>query len=1300
VHDSRCCNELKTLFKLEHHWLRTRAAAVWILCLPLTAVVPGRLGAEQFPQWHVEPGFHWTSLDVPRSGKTGFTLLAPEQTGVNFTNTLAEEEGVANRVLWNGSGVALGDYDNDGRPDIFLCGLDTPNALYRNLGNWKFTNVTRQAGLECAGKYFRGAVFADLNGDGWLDLLVSTVGQGVLCYQNDGQGHFTDVTAIAGTASHFGSTTMALADIDGNGTLDLYIANNRTTDIRDNSGQVGLYMRNGQLVVPPQLADRLMIRQGRVMEFGEPDQLLLNDGQGRFSPVSWTNGVFLDEEGVPLKTAPLDWGLTATFRDINGDGAPDLYVCNDFWTPDRIWINNGHGQFRAIPTLAIRHTSASSMGIDFADINRDGELDFYVLDMLSRDHRLRRRQMLSPQRPAMSGVGEIDTRPQIMSNTLFLNRGDTTFAEIGDYAGVEASDWSWSPIFIDVDLDGYEDLLISAGHARDVQDLDANAQVQARQRSYLAIANPAERQQAFMRDKMVNARLYPRLAMPVVALRNLGNLHFQEVTSGWGTDSPGVHQGMAMADLDNDGDLDLVVNNLGSPAGIYRNDTSAPRVAVRLKGLPPNNQGIGAKVKLLNGAVPMQSQEMICGGRYLSGSDPMLVFAAGGATQGMSLEVLWRRGRRTQIQDVRPNRLYEIDEAGSVVSSQSSVVRGQSSEAVRHVVGASHETSTTASPGTSDHKEAATDHAQLTTDHGPLFRDVSEVIGHTHTDEPFNDFGLQPSLPKRLSQPGPGVAWGDLNGDGHEDLVIGSGKGGTMAVYLGDGKGRFQRETSAPFNKPVARDQTGMVILQQAPSGAVILSGTSCYEDGGAPGPPIARYDWQRRGVDEPLPVDPSSTGPIALADIDGDGDLDLFVGGRVIAGRWPEAASSRIYRNNAGQWTLDVPNTKALEKVGMVSGAVFTDLDGDGWPDLLLACEWGPIRLFRNKGGSFHEETAEWGLAQFTGWWNGVAVGDFDGDGKLDIVASNWGLNSPYHATAQHPVRIYYGDLSDRGSVDLLEASFDPELRDWGPMWIRDVVANSLVWIADKYPTHRAYSEASAESILGEHLGRASLLQANTLSSMVFLNRGGHFEPIELPPEAQFAPAYAVTVADFDGDGFEDVFLSQNFFGTEAQVPRLDAGRGLLLRGNGTGKLIAVPGQESGLLIYGEQRGAAVSDFNEDGRADLVVTQNGAATRLFVNVGAKPGLRVRLQGPLSNPTAVGATVRLRFGERLGPAREVHAGSGYYSQDSPVLVLGTPQPPTGIVVRWPGGATTERPIPSGAKAITLEYALEPRKSTE
>jgi hypothetical protein len=402
----------------------------------------------------------------------------------------------------------------------------------------------------CPGQTSTGAVFADLDGDSHLDLLVTSMGGPNALFRNDGRGHFTNLTAAAGLTSRLGSSSMALADIDGNGTLDLYVANNRTDDMRDR-GQVNLQMVNGKMAVPPALKDRLVINNGEILEYGEPDQLYLNDGKGRFTPVSWTGGRFRNEDGGPLAQPPLDWGLTATFRDINDDGFPDLYVCNDFWTPDRLWLNDGKGRFRAVPRLALRNMSASSMGVDFADVDRDGHLDFFVVDMLSRDPRLRKRQKLA-QTPLVPPIGTIDNRPEFMRNTLFHNRGDGTFEEVANYSGLAASEWSWSPVFLDVDLDGYEDLLITTGHGRDVQDLDAATQIRARQHSWKGFTNEVERQKAFTQELKEHMRLYPRLDTPIVAFRNPGPANvrrFEDVTTAWGTDQPGVHQAWSQVDV-------------------------------------------------------------------------------------------------------------------------------------------------------------------------------------------------------------------------------------------------------------------------------------------------------------------------------------------------------------------------------------------------------------------------------------------------------------------------------------------------------------------------------------------------------------------------------------------------------------------------------------------------------------------------------------------------------------------------------------------------------------------------------
>ena len=1217
------------------------------------------------PQWHEERGFRWSELKVPTGGSTRFQLQTPPQTGILFTNTLDLRAGGANRVLFNGSGVGVGDYNNDGLPDIYFCSLNGDNRLYQNLGGLRFKDVTEESGVVCANRYCRGAVFADLNGDGWLDLLVATTGDGVFCYMNDGRGKFSEATRAAGTASSYGSVTLALADVDGNGTLDLYVANNRAEDIRDR-GEVDLRMVKGRLAVPPPLTNRLVVINEKVFEYGEPDILYLNNGQGHFTPVSWTGGAFLDETGMKLTNPPLDWGLTAAFRDINADGQPDIYVCNDYWTPDRIWINDGHGRFRNVEKLAFREGSFSSMGVDVADLTRSGNVDIFVADMLSRDLSLRKRQVYAHP-PMAAPLGAIDNRPQVMHNTLFRNRGDGTFAEIAHYAGLSASDWSWSPHFLDVDLDGYEDLLIAAGYTRDTQDLDAEAQIRARRHlrtQVLQIADPKARLEAFVQVKIENSRFYPPLDMPIIAFRNLGNYRFEETTAIWGTAQPGVHHALAFGDLDGDGDLDLIVNNLGTAAGIYRNETPAPRVAVRLKGKSPNTQGIGAKIALLGATVPMQSQEVIAGGRYMAGADVEVILAAGTVTEGMTIEVKWRNGRRSEVKGVKANRRYEIDEAGALDF---------------------------AVPAMPPRK--------------PLFEDVSHLLGHAHHENEFNDFERQAGLPRKLSQSGPGVAWADVNGDGAEDLVIGSGKGGRLAVYSNDAHGGFAPLPEAPFEATALQDQTGIVNWREGEKPDRVLVGAANYEADHSVPSRVQQYELGAKAFTESLTNQESSIGPLALADMDGDGSLELFVGGRVIAGRYPEPGSSRIYRHQGGDWQLDVPNTRVLEQVGLVSGAVWSDLDGDGYAELILACEWGPLRIFRND----HGRLAAWDppvtnlnsqlstLNQLTGWWNGVTTGDLDGDGRLDIIASNWGLNTPYRATPEHPAVLYYGELSGGGTVSLIEGEYDPTVKAIVPRGMREKVAEALPELLGRFPTYKSYSQASLVEILGSHQATAREARATCLSSMVFLNRSNRFEAHPLPAEAQFTPAFSVNVADFDGDGHEDVFLSQNFFANQPEVPRYDAGRGLLLRGDGTGTLHPMPGQESGIKVYGEQRGAAIADFDMDGRVELVVTQNGAATKLFRNVGGKAGLRVRLKGPPRNADGIGAQMRLQFGERASPLREVHGGSGYWSQDSAVQVIATPESPTQIWVRWPGGKTTTSAVPSEAREILVNQTGEVTK---
>lgn len=1196
-------------------------------------------------EWQSEEGCRFVEVSFAQKGTIGFTLLNPQTTGILFTNSLAQERHLTNQILLNGSGVAAGDFDKDGWCDLYFCALDGPNKLYRNLGGWRFQDVTETAGVACAGLDATGAAFAELNGDGHCDLLVNSIGGGTRIFLNNGKGQFTELAPLN---AHWAGMSFALADIENDGDLDVYIANYRTVTIRDQpntrfntrriDGERRVVSVDGRPLTEPDLTNRFTFRIDEATgafsydEHGEPDALYRNEGGGRFSLVPFES-TFLDEHGSPILSPESGWGLSAMFRDINADGAPDLYVCNDFKSPDRIWINDGKGRFRGIAPLAIRQTSLSSMGVDFADINRDGFDDFLVLDMLSRDHRRRFSQRIDIQ-PEAHAIGAIQNRPQTSRNTLFLNGGDGTFVEIAQMAGLEATEWSWTPIFLDVDLDGYEDLLVSTGFERDNMNIDVLREIESRKKA----AKLSNIEQLHLR------KLFSRLDTPNLAFRNLGGLRFQDISDEWGFNQGSIAQGMALADLDNDGDLDVAINNMNAAASIYRNETSTARIAIQLKGPAGNPQGIGAKLKVTGGPVP-QSQEIICGGRYLSSDQSRRTFATGNATN-LTIEVTWRNGTQTVISNAAPNRLYEVTETRN-------------------------------GPRTSP--SAAVDPTADGDVRGPttLFRDVSHLLNHKHHDTPFDDFSRQPLMSKRLSQLGPGITWFDLDGDGWDDLVIGSGKGGRMTVYR-NVKGKLSPRTA---NRNILSGDQTAVIGWISPQGErQLLYGSANYEDGSTE-PCVRSYPTETI-----FPPHTSSVGPLALGDVNNDGMLDLFVGGRVISGQYPKPASSLFFRSTTNGFELDAPISAQLTNLGLVNAAIFTDIVGDNTPELVLACEWSPIRIFGFEKGQIRELTKGLGLEEYRGWWNGVAVGDFDADGRLDLAASNWGRNTKYEGFRSKPLAIHFGDFNGNGMTDLLEECSDPALDTNVPFQSYHLLVSSFPVFQEQFPTAESYARASIASVLKSLGGKVSRLDANWLETTIFLNRTNHFEARPLPVEAQMAPAFGICVGDADGDGYDDIFLAQNFFAVHPETSRYDAGRGLWLRGDGKGNFDALTANESGVRIYGEARGAALCDFDADGRLDLAVGQNAAETKLFRNVGARPGLRVHLIGPPQNPDAIGAKLRLL---PESPIREIHAGSGYWSQDSAIHVFARRAAAAMIEVRWPNGKTTMSEVPPEAREITV-----------
>ena len=1192
------------------------------------------------PGWKTGQIFQKDKFPPPiGNGRPGFTSMNPTHTGVTAANQIGEKEVLENQHLMHGSGVALGDVNGDGLIDIYIARIRENNVLYLNKGNWQFEDVSESAGVSCSSRYSTGAVFADVDGDRDLDLIVTALGGPNSLFINKGDGTFNE-SKLASNLANPGSTSSALADVDNDGDLDLYITNYKRLAIRDSLpppilsfDNTLIELANNRWIVRPpfnqhyeaEVRNNILLR----FEMAEVDQFYLNNGNGKFELVNITKNHFTDENGQPLKTHLRDWGLMAQFRDLNNDSHPDIYICNDFESPDRIWINNGDGTFHALPKLAVRHTSNSSMAVDFSDLNNDGEFDIFVTDMMSQSHILQKTQM-GTMAPTPLSIGEIDNRPQYMHNTLFLNRGDHTFSEISQFSNTQASEWSWASMFMDVDLDGYEDILITTGHMYDVQDSDSNQ----KQKEALPNVTSFDQYKRMLFD-------YPTLELKNIVFRNKGNLKFETVSDGWGLGSErDISHGMAAADLDNDGDMDIVINRLNQNVGLFRNDSDAPRLAIRLIGQKSNSQAIGAKI-IVKGGPDIQSREIIAGGRYLSGSDPLQVFAVD--TGLLSTEIRWRDGTITKIDSLISNHLYTI-----------------------------RQLNTTRPSLTNKHPE-------------PIYKDVSYLLDHIHHENPYDDFSHQSLLPNRFSQLGPGVAWMDADQDGDEDIFISGGNGGSLDHFENQDGRSF-----IPFSvvKNLDQDITGLISTVDAEGHPGIMVAKANFESDSPRSSFISTYSKKNQNQFESLK---HMSGAMSQADVDGDGDLDVFVGGRVIPNQYPKPASSILYINQNGIFNPDGNNTNIFANIGLVSGSVFSDIDNDGDPDLILAMEWGPITILKNNNGKFIDITPEVGLLNYKGWWNGVATGDFNEDGLMDIVATNWGTNTKYHFSLDHPLKVYFNDFDNNNVLDIVEAHYDDEFQDFVPERGFSCISNAMPFVKEEKQTFFNYAQSNLYDIFGNSLTKSPYLEANTLESTVFINTGNEFTPVILPFEAQITTAMHAGVADINGDGHEDIFLSQNFFAVQKETDRNDSGRGLVILGDGKGNFESLPGHLSGILVYGEQRGAAFADYNMDARIDLLVTQNGAQTKLYQNKNSKPGLRVILRGPKNNPWSFGSKIRIQYNDgTMGPMREIQSGSGYWSQNSSIQVMGLKKEAKKIYIQWPNGSKTTEII-QGDKLIATYH---------
>ena len=1042
-------------------------------------------------------------------------LLSPVESGVDFANTLSESPNMNIAFYdyyYNGAGVAAGDIDNDGLPDLFFAGNNVPNRLYRNLGNLKFEDISDKAGINKTNPWSVGVTMADVNNDGWLDIYVCNSGpndpktfpKANQLFINQKNGTFKEMAAQYGIADPGYSMSATFLDYDKDGDMDLFVLNH------SNIYETNTYTYHDWLAKASPEEIKLY-----------SNTLYRNNGNGTFTDVS-------EEAGV-LKPG---FGLGIIAADFNNDGWTDLYVSNDYFIPDFLYINQGNGTFTDAITAHTAHTSFYSMGCDAADINNDGLLDLGAVDMTPADHV--RSKVLMPSMDVPQFYYLIHNKGyqlQYMFNSLQANRGFGIFSEIGNYAGVSKTDWSWTALFADIDNDGLKDYIVTNGFKRDTKDNDFRIASQKAKEA----GHPLTPEQVW--ENLNKMESHP---LPNYLYHNKGNFKFENMAEAWGFAEPSFSNGTAYADFDLDGDLDLAINNVDAPAFIYRNkadQTGNHFLRVQVKS-SSNKSVFNTKIEITYPG-GKQYYELTPSRGYASCSETIAHFGLGQVSKVDEVRILWPDGKtQTLIQNPAIDQVLVVDMDKS-----------------KHLAFAKPQ------------------------EKHP-FIDITNQSGidFVHRENPFNDYAKEVLLPHSQSKLGPFIAVGDVNGDGFQDFFVGGAKGQSGKMYLQEPTtGKFTAAPSQPWQQHQQMEDMGCLFFDADGDGDQDL-----YVASGGGGDVAGKKkllqdrlylnDGQGQFSYAPqnLPKIEISSGRVKAADFDGDGDQDLLVCGRTMPGKYPSPVSSLLLENRKGKF-VNVTEEKApaLKDIGMVTDAVWSDFSGDGKPDLILTGEWMEITFLENRGNSLDRPTKELLPENTTGWWHSIAATDVDGDGDTDYILGNVGENNKFHPTEEHPLHLFFNDFDENGTYDIvLSKDYHEKLV---PVRGKECSTAQMPFVSEKFPTFRGFANASLQDIYGaEKLEKSLHYTAKTFSSYWMERKeDGTFRMHPLPYPAQWSPINAIVTTDLDRDGRQDIITGGNIFQAEVETPAYDAGKGLWMSMQADGSWYApINMEETGLYL------------------------------------------------------------------------------------------------------------------------------------